>query len=79
MIDQISMLKDFMDVSVLKAVDIDELTLNNVMDGNPCKLTFAQPEALLEDKKMFQFLSKSKMYKDNLKAIAVDEAHLVTE
>ena len=69
-----------MDVSVLRAADIEELMLNtNVMNSNPSKLIFAHPEALLEDKKVFQFLSKSKTYKNNLRAIVVDEAHLVTE
>ena len=80
MIDQITKLKDFMDVSVLRAVDIEESMLNtNVMNSNPSKLIFAHPEALLEDKKVFKFLSKSKTYKKNLRAIVVDEAHLVTE
>ena len=69
MIDQITKLKDFMDVSVLRAVDIEESMLNtNVKNSNPSKFIFAHPEALLEDKKVFQFLSKSKTYKNNLKS-----------
>ena len=31
----------------------------------------------LEDMKVFEYLLKSKKYTDNLKAIVVDEAHLV--
>ena len=79
-IDQKTKLKDFMDVSVLRAVDFGESMLNtNVKNSNPNKLIFAHPEALLEDKKVFQFWLKSKTYKNNLRAIVVDDAHLVTE
>jgi hypothetical protein len=41
------------------------------------KIIFAHAEALLEDMKVFEYLLKSKKYTDNLKAIVVDEAHLV--
>ena len=40
---------------------------------------FAHPEALLEDKKIFQNILKSKVYPTSVKAIVVDEAHLVEE
>ena len=38
---------------------------------------FAHPEALLDDKKIFQNIFKSKVYQTSVKAIVVDEAHLV--
>ena len=38
------------------------------------KIIFAHPEALLEDKNVFDLL-----FKENLKSIVVDEAHLVSE
>ena len=44
----------------------------------PSKIIFAHPEALLEDKKVFQNV-KSKAYQDSVKAIVIDEAHLVEE
>ena len=40
---------------------------------------FAHPEASLEDKKIFQNILKSKVYQTSVKAIVVDEAHLVEE
>jgi BioD-like phosphotransacetylase family protein len=73
MIDQISKLKDHVNVSIMKAVQVDEsrdtmcsLDESLYTDTGP-KIIFAHAEALLEDKK----------YTDNLKAIVVDEAHLV--
>ena len=43
------------------------------------KIIFAHPEALLEDKNVFDLLLKSKKFKENLKSIVVDETHLVSE
>ena len=43
------------------------------------KIIFALAEALLEDMKVFEYLLKSKKYTDNLKAIVVEEAYLVSE
>jgi hypothetical protein len=48
-------------------------------NSNPSKAIFAHAEASLEDMKIFEYLVKSKKYTDNLKAIVVEEAHLVTE
>ena len=72
MIDQITELKDHVNVSIMKAVHVDEskdamyslrepLNMNN----DSSKIIFAHAEALLKDKKVFQYL-KSKKYKDNL-------------
>jgi hypothetical protein len=36
-------------------------------------------KALLEDKKVFQNILKSKVYQASVKAIVIDEAHLVEE
>ncbi|CAB3990681.1 Hypothetical predicted protein [Paramuricea clavata] len=41
--------------------------------------SIAHPEALSEDKKFFQNILKSKSYQDSVKAIVIDEAHLVEE
>ena len=90
MVDQIAKLKEHMDVSVLKATrreakygsntDIMQVDVGSVYDEIACpsKIIFAHPEALLEDKKVFQNV-KSKAYQDSVKAIVIDEAHLVEE
>ena len=73
MIDQITKLKDHVNVSIMKAVHVDEskdamysLREPLYMDNDSSKIIFAHAEALLEDKKVFQYLLKSKKYKDNL-------------
>ena len=85
MIDQISRLKDSIEVSVMKAIRIDESkermcsAQGSLFTNNSSKIIFAHPEALLEDKNVFERLLKSVKYRENLKAIVVDEAHLITE
>ena len=66
MVDQIAKLKEHMDVSVLKATrreakygsstDIMQIDVGSVYDEIACPsgIIFAHPEALLEDKKVFQ-------------------------
>ena len=88
MVDQIAKLKEHMDVSVLKATrreakygsntDIMQVDVGFVYDEIACpsKIIFAHPEALLEDKKVFQNVLA---YQDSAKAIVIDEAHLVEE
>ena len=77
MIDQISRLKD--------SIRIDESkermcsAQGSLFTNNSSKIIFAHPEALLEDKNVFERLLKSVKYRENLKAIVVDEAHLITE
>ena len=74
MIDQITKLKDHVNVSIMQAVHVDEskdamyslLREPVYMDNDSSKIIFAHAEALLEDKKVFQYLLKSKKYKDNL-------------
>ena len=73
MIDQITKLKDHVNISIMKAVHVDEskdamysLREPLYMDNDSSKIIFAHAEALLEDKKVFQYLLKSKKYKDNL-------------
>ena len=87
MVDQITKLKAHMDVTVLKASR--EATHDGSMTSavgsiyeqivRPSQIIFAHPEALLEDKKIFQNILKSKVYQTFVKAIVVDEAHLVEE
>ena len=45
----------------------------------PPQILFATPEILIENKNVFNDVLKSKTYKDRIKAIVVDEAHLVVE
>lgn len=45
----------------------------------PSQIIFTHPEALLVDKKIFQNILKSEVYQTSVKAIVVDEAHLVGE
>ena len=73
MVDQIAKLKEHMDVSVLKAIRPEakygsntdmQIDVGSVYDEIACpsKIIFAHPEALLEDKKVFQNVLKSKAY-----------------
>lgn len=85
MVDQITKLKERVDVNVLKAI-VRENKSNTSDSGSiynqivrPSQIIFAHPEALLEDKKIFQQVLKSKAYQDSVKAIIIDEAHLVEE
>ena len=79
MVDQISKLKELLNVSVIKASREQTTCTVSLYDQltQPSKIIFAHPEALLEDKIVFQTILKSKEY--HLKAIGVDEAHLVIE
>ena len=88
MVDQITKLKKHMDVSVLKAsreATLPKHSMRSERDSiyhqiaHPSQIIFAHPEALLEDKKIFQSILKSKSYQDSVKAIVIDEAHLVEE
>ena len=73
MVDQIAKLKEHMNVSVLKATQREakygsntdmQIDVGSVYDEIACpnKIIFAHPEALLEDKKVFQNVLKSKAY-----------------
>ena len=82
MIDQITKLKDHVNVSIMKAVHVDEskdamyslIREPLCMDNDSSKIIFAHAEAILEDKKVFQYLLKSKKYKDNLCVWGVEGA-----
>ena len=45
----------------------------------PSQILFAHPEVLLENRKIFSEVLRSKIYKEHVKAIVVDEAHLIVE
>ena len=81
MVDQISKLKELLNVSVIKASREQTTCTVSLYDQltQPSKIIFAHPEALLEDKIVFQTILKSKEFQYHLKAIVVDEAHLVIE
>ena len=76
MVDQITKLKEHMDVSVLKA-NVEEKRSNMVsvyhQIARPSQIIFAHPEALLEDKRIFQNILKSKAYQDSVRAVVIDE------
>ena len=82
MVDQITKLKRHMDVSVLKVnVETKHSDIVSIYHqiARPSQIIFAHPEALLEDKKIFQKILKSRAYQDSVKAVVIDEAHLVEE
>ena len=72
--DQISKLKGT--VKVVKVIEnsaaVEDLKL-------PPQILFAHPEVLLENKQIFCNILRSKIYKERVKAIVLDEAHLVVE
>jgi hypothetical protein len=70
MIDRISKLKDHVNVSIMKAVQVDESkdTLCSLGES----LTYTDSNQL-EDMKVFEYFLLSKKYTENLKAIVVDE------
>ena len=70
MIDQISKLKDHVNVSIMKAVQVDESKDTLCSLGESYLYTDSNQ---LEDMKVFEYLLYSKKYTDNLKAIVVDE------
>lgn len=86
MVDQIAKLKTHMDVTVLKAIrETHDSSMRSAVRSTyervvrPSQIIFAHPEALLENKKIFQSILKSQVYQASVKAIVVDEAHLVEE
>lgn len=84
MVDQITKLKEHMDVSVLKtnveAKHSDMIIVYHQI-ARPSQIIFAHREALtlLEDKRIFQNILKSKAYQDSVRAVVIDEANLVEE
>lgn len=84
MVDQITKLKEHMDVSVLKtnveAKHSDMIIVHHQI-ARPSQIIFAHREALtlLEDKRIFQNILKSKAYQDSVRAVVIDEANLVEE
>jgi superfamily II DNA helicase RecQ len=83
MIDQITKLKEHVNVTVMNArtdeTNRDECHSEELIYNSTSRIIFAHPEALLEDKKVFERILKSPAWKENLKAIVVDEAHLIVE
>ena len=69
--DQMAKLKG--NITVLKGANFTATELDE-----PPQILFAHPEALLENQHIFSVL-RSKAYKERVKAIVVDEAHLVVE
>ena len=58
---------------------VDGSTMTEQLRMVPPQILFATPEILIENKNVFNDVLKSKTYKDRIKAIVVDEAHLVVE
>ena len=83
--DQISKLERYLDVRVVKGTRCsveksDEAEGSTTVEQLkvPPQILFAHPEVLMDNRKVFNVL-KSKIYKERIKAIVVDEAHLVVE
>ena len=72
--DQISKVEG--NVKVMKVTD-DAASLTNLKV--PPQILFAHPEVLLENRKIFSEVLRSKVYKEHVKAMVVDEAHLIVE
>lgn len=72
--DQISKVEG--NVKVMKVTD-DAVGLAN-LKVSP-QILFAHPEVLLENRKIFSEVLRSKIYKEHVKATVVDEAHLIVE
>ena len=83
--DQINKLRGHLNVRILKdhrysvGQKVDGSTMTEQLKVVPPQILFAHPEILIENKKVFNDVLKSKTYKDRIKAIVVDEAHLVVE
>ena len=57
--------------------EVDGSTMTEQFKMVPPRILFADPEILIENKKVFNDVLKSKIYKDRIKAIVLDEAHLL--
>ena len=87
--DQINKLRGHLNVRILKdhrytvgqnAVDRPEsLTTTIEQFKVPPHILFAHPEVLIGNKKIFNDILKSKIFKERVKAIVIDEAHLVVD
>ena len=83
--DQINKLRGQLNVRILEdhrysvGQKVDGSTMTEQFKMVPPQILFAHPEILMENKKVFNDVLKSKIYKDRIKAIVVDEAHLVVE
>ena len=82
--DQISKLQGHLNVQILKdprysvgqkAEETDSIKTSTINQFNfPPQFLLALPEVLIENKKVF-----TKVYREGVKAIVIDEAHLVVE
>ncbi|KAK2548239.1 ATP-dependent DNA helicase Q5 [Acropora cervicornis] len=83
--DRINKVRGHLNVRILKdhrysvGQKVDGSTMTEQLKMVPPQILFSHPEILIENKKVFNDLLKSKIYKDRTKAIVVDEAHLVVE
>ena len=84
--DQISKLGGHLDVRIVKGNRYN-VSQDSGDEGSttvkqlkvPPQILFAHPEVLIENRKIFNDVLKSKIYKERVKVIVVDEAHLVVE
>ena len=83
--DQINKLRGHLNVRVLKdqrysAGEKDDNSTTTIDHFKvPPQILFAHPEVLIENRNIFTNVLKSKIYKESVKAIVIDEAHLVVE
>lgn len=83
--DQINKLRGHLNVRILRdhrysvGLKVNGSTTTEQLKMVPLQILFAHPEILIENKKVFNDVLKSKIYKERIEAIVVDEAHLVVE
>ena len=87
--DQISKLKGYLNVRILKdprysvgqkAEETDSFkTTTTDQFKVPPQILFAHSEVLIANKKVFTEVLKTKVYRERVKAIVIDEAYLVVE
>ena len=82
-------LKGYLNVRILKdprysvgqnAEETDSINTTTIDQFKvPPQILFAHPEDLIENKKVFTEVLRTKVYRERVKAIVIDEAHLVVE
>ena len=87
--DQISKLKGYLNVRILKdpryrvdqkAEETGSFKTTTIDQFKvPPQILFPHPEVLIENKKVVTEVLKIKAYRERVKAIVIDEAHLVVE
>ena len=80
MLDQVNKLQKYVKVCILKEGVEENISPKNMVEKirQPSQIIFTHPEVLIENKSVFHTLS-STSFKYRMKAIVIDEAHLIKE